>query len=850
MSAACFSRPIGCAHWEWFDESRTPAGSAPANGQPLAPQRNLAHSGAGAGARRFRAEGRSWCALLAAALWFAGWPPAFAQTANSVATAAQQILEKNCGSCHGDARVSGLDIRQRTSLLQGGTRGPAVVPGFPEKSLLYVAAAHTGSLKMPPDSKGPLPPQDLKILREWISQPSNFVAPSIFSAEQKAHWAFQPVKDPMPPKVKDEKWVKNDVDRFVLARLEEKGLEPSPPADKRTLIRRLAFDLTGLPPTPEEIRFFLADPSPEAYSKLVDRMLASPRYGERWGRHWLDVARYAETNAFDGNFLMLQAHRYRDYVIRAFNDDKPYDQFIIEQLAGDLLPPTKDIDLGMQRVIATGFLLVGPKPVVEQDKEQVLLDIVDEQIDASTKAFLGLTVACARCHDHKFDPIPTRDYYSLAGIFKSTQSIPNPQTRFPKWTEYPLLRIPGQEPIIAMAVRDGTSGDMKVLVGGNYSNPGEEAPRRFLRIIAGENQAPIQTGQSGRLELARGIASPANPLTGRVMANRIWQWHFGQALVPTSDNFGMKGEEPSHPDLLDWLTSRFIQNNWSVKSLHRLVLLSSAYQMQSNFNDKAAKIDPENRLLWRMNRRRLEVEELRDSILAVSGQIDTTMGGPTLAEDWKKGAQIISKEEDLYAPGIPDLNRYDTTRRTVYLPLIRNRLHEMLRMFDYGDATTVNSKREETTVPTQALFLMNNQFIREQAKHFAEALLGLVEVRLLVPRRKDTEEKDNDYKDEAKEQEKEKVKVKEGGDWSTEELLQMGYRHADEARDEDRIRLAHLRVLGRLASDDEVNRALHFVADVTKALRESGKSETEIRLAAWQRYCRSLFLRNEFLYVD
>jgi hypothetical protein len=498
--------------------------------------------------------------LLPVAILFClnGCRSAFAQATNTDA-AAQQILEKKCGSCHGEARVSGLDVRQRGSLLRGGMRGPAVIPGSPEKSLIYQAASHTGSLKMPPGSKGPLPPEDLQALRDWISRPSNFAAPSIFSAEQKNHWAFHQLRDSAPPKVKDDKWAKNVIDRFVLAQLEDKGLQPSAPADKRTLIRRLTFDLTGLPPTPEQIRAFLADRSPEAYSKLVDRLLASPHYGERWGRHWLDVARYAETNAYDGNFLMQQAYRYRDYVIRAFNDDKPYDQFIIEQLAGDLLPATKDIDLAIQRVIATGFLLVGPKPVVEQDKEQVILDIVDEQIDATTKPFLGLSVARARCHDHKFDPIPTQDYYSLAGIFKSTQSIPNPQSHFPKWSEYPVLRIPGQEPLIAMAVQDGTAADMKVLVRGKYSNPGEDAPRRFLRIIAGEDQAPIPSGQSGRLELARAIASPANPLTGRVMVNRIWQWHFGQLLVRTGDEFGMKGEKPSHPELLDWLTLRFLR---------------------------------------------------------------------------------------------------------------------------------------------------------------------------------------------------------------------------------------------------------------------------------------------------
>ena len=393
----------------------------------------------------------------------------------------------------------------------------------------------------------------------------------------------------------------------------------------------------------------------------------------------------ADTSGIDGNFVFRYAYRYRDYVVRAFNDDKPYDQFIIEQLAGDLLPPTGNLDLALQRAIATGFLMLGPKGTAEQDKEQLVLDIVDEQIEVMGKAFLGLTVACARCHDHKFDPIPTRDYYSLAGIFKGTETLSDFE-HTSMWWEHPVLEIPGGEKVTVMAPKEGKPADLQVHIRGNYHNLGEEAPRGFLRIIASENHPPIETEQSGRLELARWIAGSDNPLTPRVMVNRIWQGHFGRGLVATSDNFGSTGETPSHPELLDWLASRFIESGWSIKAVHRLILLSNTYQMQSFPRKDGQQVDPDNRLVWRMNRRRLDTEQLRDSILAISGQLDRTIGGDIF--DWQDKNDTVDTERGLFAAGLAGegFEAYNSPRRSLYVPVVRNQLPGMFQQFDFADA--------------------------------------------------------------------------------------------------------------------------------------------------------------------
>jgi hypothetical protein len=632
------------------------------------------------------------------------------------------------------------------------------------------------------------------------TQPARAARQVHFTAEQKSFWAFQPVKDRQPPAVKDARWPKSPLDRFILAKLEAAGLAQAPPADRRTLIRRATFDLTGLPPTPEEIDAFLKDNSPGAFARVVDRLLASPHYGERWGRHWLDVARYADTTANDANAVLRYAWRYRDYVVRAFNEDKPYDQFLVEQLAGDLLPRTGDDRLTAEHVVATGFLMVGPKALAEPDLEQSRMDIVDDQIDTTGRAFLGLTLGCARCHDHKYDPIPTLDYYSLAGIFRSTEVFRDEVRNAAMWQEWPLFQKAGEPPFMVLAPREAKPRDLRVHVRGNRFRLGPVAPRRFLQILAGEGHAPIVTKQSGRLELARWIADPKNPLTARVLVNRAWQHHFGAGLVATADNFGMSGERPSHPDLLDWLAARFVEGGWSVKSLHRLMLLSSTYQMASTPSPRALAADPNNRLLWRMPRRRLGAEELRDALLAVSGRLDRAVGGGEAAEFLFREGEVIDKRRDFFRPNTVKAEHpyYQACRRrSIYLPVVRNALPDVLALFDPADPNGVAAVRNETTVPSQALFMLNNPFVRGQALHFARSLLA------------------------------------EPG-----------------SSDARRVRSACLRALGRPATADEVGEAVAYLQAYVAAARAAGRPETDGRLAAWRSYCQTILCANAFLYLD
>ncbi|HEX3149810.1 MAG TPA: PSD1 and planctomycete cytochrome C domain-containing protein [Gemmataceae bacterium] len=528
------------------------------------------------------------------------------------------LLLAKCLSCHGPEKPkAGLRLDTSAGLTKGGKSGPVVVAGKPDESLLIQAVRRQGDLKMPPDDR--LSDQEVLELVSWIKagavwpkEPPGATPSSLsqskatFTPEQKAFWSFRPVRPVTPPQVRNDAWIQSPVDRFILARLEAAGLSPSPPTDKRTLIRRVTLDLTGLPPTPGEIDAFVNDQRPDAYVTLVDRLLASPHYGERWARHWLDVARYAETTANDANAVMRYAWRYRDYVIRALNADTPYDQFVIEQLAGDLLPSTGDLNRDADRVIATGFLMIGPKALAEADIEGSRMDIVDDQIDTTGRAFLGLTIACARCHDHKFDPIPAVDYYSLTGIFRGVEVFRDEHKNAVMWQEWPLARPAGEPPVVVMSPKEGKPWELHVALRGNRQTPGALAPRRFLQIVAGEGCTPITTVQSGRLELARWIASPSNPLTARVMVNRVWQHHFGTGLVATSDNFGVRGEKPTHAELLDYLANEFVAGGWSLKKLHRLIVLSRVYQTSSQANDPVLKADVNNRLLARTTRRRLD----------------------------------------------------------------------------------------------------------------------------------------------------------------------------------------------------------------------------------------------------
>ncbi len=671
-----------------------------------------------------------------------------------------------------------------------------------------------------------------------------------FTAEQKSFWSFQRVKDPAPPAVRGTSWPKSPLDRFILAKLESAGLGPAPAADKRTLLRRVTFDLTGLPPTPQEMDAFLADHSPDAFAKVVDRLLASPHYGERWARHWLDVVRYADTTANDANAVMRYAFRYRDYVVAAFNQDKPYDQFIIEQLAGDLLPADSNprraelrkepgyappttrpltrlgspgVPATAERVIATGFLMVGPKALAEPDIEQSRMDIVDDQIDTTGRAFLGLTLGCARCHDHKFDPVPAVDYYSLAGIFRGAEVFKDEVRNATMFQEWPLFQLPGDKAFVVMAPKEGTPKDLRVHIRGNRHNLGHVTPRRFLQIIAGAGHAPLKTTQSGRLELARWIAGKDNPLTARVLVNRLWQHHFGAGLVATSDNFGSRGERPTHPELLDWLATRFIESGWSIKAMQRLMVLSATYQQVSNTeggggnarsagfspslperakarttNKNPQLVDPNNRLLWRMPRRRLEAEALRDAVLAVSGQLDRAVGGDDAAEFLFREGEVIDKKRDFFRPNrVKAEHPYylQSKRRSLYLPVVRNALPDVLALFDAADPNGITAARNDTTVPAQALYMLNNPFVREQALHCARSLLA-----------------------------------------------------DPQATDPDRLGRAHARAFGRPPTAEELQDGTAYLRDYVA--RTKGRSEADSRLAAWQSYCQMLFCANEFLYVD
>ena len=710
------------------------------------------------------------------------------------------LLAEHCWACHGaDERKAGLRLDSGKGLRRGSDLGPVVVPGRADQSRLILAVRYTGEIRMPPDES--LSDFEIADLVAWVDagaiwpketptrRSDDAGSDSLFTESEKEYWAFQPVRDTVPPAVTDLDWVQSGVDQFILAKLDGHDLSPAPPADRRTLLRRVTFDLTGLPPTPDELAAFVEDESPDAFAQVVERLLSTRHYGERWGRRWLDVVRYGDTADIPGHMFSLYAYRYRDYVVSAFNQDKPYDEFIVEQLAGDLIKTTADEGRNAERVIATGFLMLGPKSITEIDKERMIMQLVEEQVDVTSRAFLGLTVACARCHDHKFDPIPTRDYYSLAGIFYSTQSMADRKQVDSKWMERALENIPGEAgPAMVLAVQDGEPKNLRVNLRGNHRNLGEEVPRRFLQIIAGENHAPIDTQQSGRLELARWIADAANPLSARVMVNRIWQGHFGRGLVPTSDNFGVSGERPTHPNLLDWLATRFIDSGWSVKAMHRLILNSATWQQGSQVPpvirqpgnkqesiahsapSVAPSADPDNHLLWRMSPRRLEAEEIRDAVLASNGQLDPTIGGTLLSDYARYVDTFVDAKRGILATQLigRTFHPYYSTRRSIYLPMVRQKIPEIFHVFDMGDPSTVTARRSETTVAPQALYLMNSWFMREQALHMARYLLN-----------------------------------------------------RDDLNDEDRIRLTWQTLLGRPASHTEIASGVDYVGKVLSVLEQA-----------------------------
>ena len=792
------------------------------------------------------------------------------------------LLINRCYECHSAEKKikGGLALDTRNAILKGGDSGPGLVAGEPDQSKIIEAVRYQNhDLQMPPKSK--LPEAEIKVLEKWVAmgapdpRTGAVVSTDTHSKleEGRKHWAFQPLAQIEPPAT----LARHPVDAFVIQALQDKGLSPAPPADKRTLIRRATFDLTGLPPTPEEVRDFLQDTSPSAFSRVIERLLASPHYGERWGRHWLDVARYADSNGLDENVTLGHAWRYRDYVVRSFNNDKPYNDFLIEQIAGDLLPRSEDA------LTATGFLSLGAKVLAEPDLQKLEMDIIDEQIDTLGKAFLGMTLGCVRCHDHKFDPVLQDDYYALAAIFRSTRSLSEEKMGAIKfWYEHSLatpeqmaakktheekvkakraeltaftnkarnaikaelqakaaeylaaaamlrmdadysrveslakqhglrprylltcrqylarqpehpffaawhrlqdqadgvrqhyaplfvealktkkgqaydaltdiagfLAVPDKEadaldeealakieamnqdlkaldastldPPAIMGVADGTiTRTLPIHIRGSYLTLGKPVERGFPQVMRTSLTKPVMPAKaSGRLELARWMASTEHPLTARVMVNRIWRWHFGQAIVNTPDNFGLLGDKPSHPALLDWLARTFMENGWSIKDMHRLLMTSAAYQQASNVShsmaDKADPrlIDPENRLLWRANIQRLEAEQIRDAMLSVSGWLNPAIGGKTIP---------LRNREFVFNHTSKDATTYESPRRALYLPIIRNNLYDMLEQFDYPDPTMPTGSRNSTVVAPQALIMLNSPVMWQSAEKLAARL--------------------------------------------------------------------------------------------------------------------------------
>jgi cytochrome c551/c552 len=901
------------------------------------------------------------------------------------------LLVEHCFSCHARGqKKGGLSLANRAGLLAGGDNGAVVSLEKPADSPLIAAVEHRGDVQMPPNGK--LAKEEIEILRKWIelgapwpdtanSTGAGLRTAGVITNEDRQFWSFQPVKSVEIPAVKEADWPKRPLDQFVLAQLEASSLKPVAEADRRTLIRRATFDLIGLPPTIEEVEAFVADDDPLAYERLIDHLLESPHYGERWARHWLDVARYGEDQAHTFQARMYPSgYRYRDWVVAALNRDMPYDQFIVEQIAGDLLPNSSD-DERLNRLPALGFFALGP--VYYKDAGcagKAEADEIDDRIDTLTRGFLGLTVSCARCHDHKFDPITTHDYYALAGVFASSQyreaplaadeivrqyderakrlkdfekkladaqteearkfgeslspqvakyvvaawtlqnqrrgdgkvatskvagelglnesvldrwvqflsidnvrqrsslaalkpvferqagkgdlsgdeaarsaievaasalqdqfvtalrtrdeqdaeyarkvaeaieaekgKVPKPKLEQPQADVIKELLTDNKAPLlipkdrvdkllpessktllaamqkeleqlkqglgakypIAHSLTENSPTNLKVHVRGNHKELGDEVPRRFLAILSPTEAAPFREG-SGRLELAKAIADPANPLTARVLVNRVWQHHFGRGLVGTPSNFGLLGERPTHPELLDHLAAKFIASGWSIKQLHREIMLSATYRMRSSDSSVPnselplpTSLDPDNRLLWRQNRRRLDIETWRDSVLATCDNLDRTTGGPS-----------------------SNLNDGNNLRRTLYAAVSRHDLNSTLRLFDFPDPNLTSEKRVVTTVPMQQLFVLNSDFMVRQARTLATRL-------------------------------------------NSEKLTEDG----------SRIELAYRLLFQRSPSDQEKAVGMRFL----QATPPEGVEAGTIKLTAWEQYAQALLGTNEFLFVD
>jgi hypothetical protein len=767
------------------------------------------------------------------------------------------VLVERCYACHSAAAPKlkgGLRLDSREGLRKGGDSGPAIVPGDPARSLLLRALRRGADAeKMPPKDSEKLSAEQILNFEAWVKMgapdPRSAAAPpakrAIDVERARTRWPFSPVAEPAVPSVRDERWAWNPIDRFILARLEEKGIRPAPDADRRTLIRRVTFDLSGLPPTPEEVEAFLADSSDLAFSRLVERLLASPAYGERWGRHWLDVVRYSDAAGDNSDYPIPQMYKYRNYVISAFNADKPYDRFIREQIAGDLLPFRDDAER-RSNLIATGYLANARRFGSVTDDYPWHLTIEDT-IDNLGRTFLGMTASCTRCHDHKFDPLTNDDYYALYGIFESTrypfpgielqhyqsdlvymatpekvdqsmrerrakmaslEASTRPIESLKKAVEAAAGKDPEGEAVRARdfalalgkeideirkertrvqqtplpfeslyAVEDApVVGNAQVQIKGDPARRGREIPRRFFEVLGGQ-RLPAGEHGSGRRELADWVGDPANPLTARVLVNRLWHWHFGKGIVSTPSDFGRQGRAPTHPELLDWLARRFVESGWSIKSLHRLILSSHAYRVSCDDDAAALAADPDNELFWKYRRRRLEAEAIRDSILATSGALDRTMGGPH---------PIPPMTAWEYTEHKPFLSVYDHRQRSVYLLSQRISRHPFLGTFDGAETNSGTPARITSTTSLQALSLLNDPFLHEQAALFAGRL-------------------------------------------------------AREAKDDAaRIERAYRLALGRPPTEAEQGSSLEYLIRTRARVGEA---------AAWESFARVLFRLSEFVYV-
>lgn len=766
------------------------------------------------------------------------------------------LLARHCYECHSAESKKlkgGLRLDSREAVLRGGDSGPAAVAGDPDTSRLVVAVSgRDKDLEMPP--KKPLEPAQIKALTEWVRRglpaPKETAAASkagfgMTVEEGRAFWSYKPVTHPTPPAVNHPEWVQQPVDSFIVARLETAGLAPAPKADKRTLLRRVSFDLTGLPPSLEETGAFLADDTAGAFERVVDRLLNSSAYGERWGRHWLDVVRYADTCGNASDYPVPQAVLYRNWVIKALNADMPYDRFLQEQIAGDLLPG-EDGEARYQRIVATGYLAMARRFA---GKAGELHLTIDDTIDNLSRAVLGSSIACARCHNHKFDPFTMEDYYGLYGFFSSSRypypgaegdprqsqfvpliapeetarltaphqqataaaqaalkAVESEQEALKAAVETPekeqraaalkvrleaakkeLAAVAAQAPVVpeAYAIAEGDKpANARIQLRGDPKNLGAEAARKFPEILGGMRLSADTQG-SGRLELARWLSAAENPLTARVLVNRVWLQHFGTGLVATPNDFGRQGQTPSHPELLDYLASRFVQEGWSLKRLHRSILLSRTWQLASEAPDGTTEKDPSNTLLSHANRRRLDAESLRDTLLFVSGQLQPPPAGEhpfPARHTWK------------WTQHSPFSDAYESQSRSVYLMQSRLRKNAYLTLFDGPDPSSSTGMRQLTTTPLQALFSMNAALMHRCGEQLFKQHLGGV------------------------------------------------------SGDRARVHAAYEHALGRAPTEAEAGAALDFVATYDKALPPQAAAAG--RDQPWPALARSLLATNEFLYID